>query len=371
MGAILYDAVTGFVYGTGDLEDPQDPNMVFVANFPNEDFVTPPMWYVGALWFWFSDEKVRWYQEGTPEPQKPFDIDDAKDRIEAIEAENEDCEIDRASLHTDVDGAISVNNTQNSTLSTHAGQISSLQSSVASILASRHPAEYISGFSWIYDSTDTSRIILDTGFARNDANTVDIVLSSQVYVDLDLSGAGGIDTGTKAANSVYFLWVISKADGTTNGMFSLSASSPTMPSGYVNKRLVGFIYTLTGSAAVQPFNVKGFSIDVEVSQLENQISGSTTAANASLAATRISPSLSRMPYVFGVITSTLSLLGQRAYILTKSAGAQVTSTPAGVIASVFANTIPLDSSRNAWYGSTALGLGAALVLQGGVFSRRI
>lgn len=52
---------------------------------------------------------------------------------------------------------------------------------------------------------------------------------------------GGLDTGTKAINTWYHCFAISKTDGTSDFLFSLSATAPTMPSGYVNKRRIGSI----------------------------------------------------------------------------------------------------------------------------------
>lgn len=397
MGALVYDEITGFVYATGDADDPNEPGKVYIANFTG-DFILPPEWYMGpSQWYWQIDGDVHWWQEGEPEPQKPFDIDDAEEWLETLQQDSEDCQSDRTAIHTDLDslgttvgtmgttvsGLAVSDSTQNTnisnntsaiaghtaTIGTHTTQIAALQAAVSAI-QSKMPKDYISGLVWSYDSTDTSRIILDVGVCRNDADTADMVLASSKFVDLDVSGAGGIDTGSKSANSGYFLWLISKADGTTEGMFSLSGTSPTMPSGYVNKRLIGFIYTLVGSSAVQPFVVNGVGLNVEVSQLENPVSGTTTSTSASLALTRICPSLSRMPLVFGNIISVLSILNQRAYVLSKSGGVQIASTPTGLGQAMFVNSIPLDSSRNAWYGSSALTLTAQLQIYGGMFSRR-
>lgn len=57
------------------------------------------------------------------------------------------------------------------------------------------------------------------------------------------SGANGLDTGTLAASTWYSVWVIRKPDGTTAGLISLSATAPTMPSGYTFKARVGWIRT--------------------------------------------------------------------------------------------------------------------------------
>lgn len=53
------------------------------------------------------------------------------------------------------------------------------------------------------------------------------------------SGNGGIDTGAIANSTWYHFYAISKTDGTADVCFSLSASAPTLPSGYTYYRRMG------------------------------------------------------------------------------------------------------------------------------------
>ena len=67
-------------------------------------------------------------------------------------------------------------------------------------------------------------------------------------VDLTVNGAAGLDTGTFANNTWYFLYAIS--DGSTNScLASTSSTAPTMPSGYTFKIRVGATRTLTAAPA--------------------------------------------------------------------------------------------------------------------------
>lgn len=68
-----------------------------------------------------------------------------------------------------------------------------------------------------------------------------IVLSSiNLTVDNLVSGANGLDTGSVANSTMYFYWVVyNPSTTTTAGLMSASSSSPTMPSGYTYKGLVG------------------------------------------------------------------------------------------------------------------------------------
>ena len=71
--------------------------------------------------------------------------------------------------------------------------------------------------------------------------------TTQRAVSLSISGvssgvANGLDTGVLAVSTWYSVWVI--WNGTTQaGLLSLSATAPTMPSGYTRKARVGWIRT--------------------------------------------------------------------------------------------------------------------------------
>ena len=63
-----------------------------------------------------------------------------------------------------------------------------------------------------------------------------------VTVDITTSGVDGLDTGTKAPETWYHLWVISRPRGFVKGLLSTSSSNPTLPPGYNRKAYVGAIY---------------------------------------------------------------------------------------------------------------------------------
>jgi hypothetical protein len=88
------------------------------------------------------------------------------------------------------------------------------------------------------------------------------------------TGANKLDTGTVAASTIYYIWAISS--GTTDAVLaSLSQTSPTMPSGYSYKKLVGFFKTNSG-ATIRPFiqnNDIGQFINTSVDNLEIMFTG--------------------------------------------------------------------------------------------------
>lgn len=80
------------------------------------------------------------------------------------------------------------------------------------------------------------------------------------------SGANGLDAGSEAANTWYFIWVIyDPASDTVASLLSTSATSPTMPSGYTFKRLVG-VARNDGSSNFVPFIQRGNRVSYKAAQ---------------------------------------------------------------------------------------------------------
>lgn len=68
--------------------------------------------------------------------------------------------------------------------------------------------------------------------------------SVSVTLNTATSGAGGLDTGSLAASTLYALYVIyNPSTATANSLISLSATAPTLPSGYTLFMRVGWLNT--------------------------------------------------------------------------------------------------------------------------------
>jgi hypothetical protein len=67
-------------------------------------------------------------------------------------------------------------------------------------------------------------------------NTISLTLSTGT------TGANALDTGTVAASTWYAVWAIYN-ETTVAGLLSLSATAPTMPSGYTHKGRIGWVRT--------------------------------------------------------------------------------------------------------------------------------
>lgn len=72
-------------------------------------------------------------------------------------------------------------------------------------------------------------------------------------IQLDVAGLNGLDTGSKAAITLYHVHAIYNPTTVTyGGLFSLSATAPILPSGFTQRRLLGAVMT-NGSS-----NIRGF-----------------------------------------------------------------------------------------------------------------
>jgi hypothetical protein len=93
------------------------------------------------------------------------------------------------------------------------------------------------------DCTSNTQVVVKSGsvVSTDDASKV-LTLASDRTLDITAGGVNGLDTGSEAANTWYYIYLIyNPATDTTNGLLSVSATSPTLPSGYTKKRLIGAV----------------------------------------------------------------------------------------------------------------------------------
>lgn len=127
------------------------------------------------------------------------------------------------------------------------------------------PLNYFAGFTLANNvSAPNTTVDVGAGSARNSLNTLDINLAATLRGILQASGAWAagdnqnkLDTGAKAINSTYHVFVIRKtSDGTGDILFSLSATAPTVPSGYSGFRRISRIAT-DASGNIRAFKDRG------------------------------------------------------------------------------------------------------------------
>ena len=106
---------------------------------------------------------------------------------------------------------------------------------------------YIVGLDQSVD--DVALLSVAAGQARDSTNCFDIVVANPLSINFAAVGAGGLDTGTVAINSGYYIYVLYDQ---TQALLpaacaSLNSVTPVLPTtfgvGYSHYRLVGFITT--------------------------------------------------------------------------------------------------------------------------------
>jgi hypothetical protein len=85
-------------------------------------------------------------------------------------------------------------------------------------------------------------VLADEIIVENISNAYQTLRNVSLTIAGTSVGANALDNGTIAASTWYSVWVIWNGT-TTAGLLSLSATAPTMPSGYTHKARVGWIRT--------------------------------------------------------------------------------------------------------------------------------
>jgi hypothetical protein len=92
------------------------------------------------------------------------------------------------------------------------------------------------------------------------------------------TGNGGLDTGTIGAGWYHVFVIFDPATGASDVLFSASATSPTLPSGYTKKRRIGS-FEVDGSSHIIAFTQSGdyFYLSTPITNLSSATVGNTTA----------------------------------------------------------------------------------------------
>lgn len=152
-----------------------------------------------------------------------------------------------------------------------------------------------------------------------------LTLSSVLTKQLDAAwsvgtNAGGLDTGAKAASTTYHIYIIRKdTDGTIDALFSLNESSPTMPTGYSIKRVIGCIIT-DGASNIYAFYQIGNKI-----RLKTQIDDRAYTALANT--NRILANVSSPKNLFGIFNVLIHVTTASTGILIAQYSGETDSAP--------------------------------------------
>lgn len=108
-----------------------------------------------------------------------------------------------------------------------------------------------------------TKVQVSAGQARDSTGARTMALPTALLGICQTSGAWAagndvnkLDTGARAISSVYHIFLISRTDGTSEILFSGSATAPTLPSGYVFFRRIGSFLT-DASNNIRPYVQEG------------------------------------------------------------------------------------------------------------------
>lgn len=168
------------------------------------------------------------------------------------------------------------------------------------------PELYMNGLGISNDGT-TPNTLLDVaaGACRDSTNVFDIVLSAAVKINSANTGVNGLDTGTIAASTVYAVHVISSPilGSVPAAMISLSSTAPTMPYGYSQFRVIGYVKTDGSANFVKGYWTAGntplrkFTFDAYAA---TSVTAGTSATYAAIDLTTIVPAVDQLPVVFEI-----------------------------------------------------------------------
>jgi hypothetical protein len=175
------------------------------------------------------------------------------------------------------------------------------------LAATRVPKGYVSERITVYnDSGDLEHDIgINPALApcRDDTDAFTFQPLSVIVKQIDSgfsegTNAGGMDTGSVAPNSVYYLWYIYKpSTNHIDAIFSLSKTAPTMPDGYTHKRRI--MTVLTDAAS----HIRGFIQDGDRVTFKQPINDLAYAALAS--ANRTAYVVTAPPNMQAIIRATM------------------------------------------------------------------
>ncbi len=173
------------------------------------------------------------------------------------------------------------------------------------------PKGYLSGPPPQYNSA--SSLLIPAGLkARNSSNTADIEIPSNITLSLASSGAAGLDTGTEAANTWYYVYLIKKSsDGTVSAVFSTTnevvTGSITLPAGYDLKRQLPIAVRNDGSSNMIPIMAasgwpnrplwvyKDLEFDPRGASVTTALNNGTAATFTDVSLSSLVPPVSQLP----------------------------------------------------------------------------
>ncbi|XLQ20057.1 MAG: discoidin domain-containing protein [Candidatus Moraniibacteriota bacterium] len=131
--------------------------------------------------------------------------------------------------------------------------------------SSSYTPGFLYGFNLSNDSGDTDHdVYVSSGYAKDETDLKDLELATGLTKQLDASFSegddqGGLFSGTIANDTMYYVFLIEKDDGTTDIGFDTDINATNIPSGFTSYRWLGYVVT-DSSSNIEQFIMKGDTI---------------------------------------------------------------------------------------------------------------
>lgn len=131
-----------------------------------------------------------------------------------------------------------------------------------------------------YATAATATYTADEIILKNSSGSTYVAKSVSFTVDITASGVNGLDTGSEASNTWYYVHAVYNGTS-TNGLISASATAPTLPSGYTYSALMGVIRN-DGSGDFFPFLQKDRKISTQPNSVFASVAGVSSFTSVSV-----------------------------------------------------------------------------------------
>jgi len=178
------------------------------------------------------------------------------------------------------------------------------ESQLSGEVLARKPAGYIDGL--ILEYVDAATIKINIGSCRDEDDSQNISLASSQNVALTTSGENGLDQGSEAGDTWYYVWIIyNPTTDTTSGLLSTSSTSPYMPSGFTKKRRIGS-FRNDSASDILLFYCFGTGKERKYTYDQNQtvLSGGSSTSYADVDCSSFVPGTSTLMYLSGFCVRT-------------------------------------------------------------------
>jgi len=144
----------------------------------------------------------------------------------------------------------------------------------------------------VESTTDTAVVVSADWITLADAsNNVKLVRSVSATIDASTSGLNGLDTGSRANDTWYAVWIIhNPTTNVTGTLLSLSSSAPTLPTDYTFRHRVGWVKTQSASVnlrRIRQKNAEAQYVTTASVAVPTLVSGTNTVSGATVPSTAV------------------------------------------------------------------------------------